>query len=202
MDLIRRIVILSAACAFFVPAVATAAGDYDRFGVYVGIDAAWGYPLFEDQIRSATMDPTASADYTWGLNARLGLRALSFLAVEAQYEWMDKFSVEALGGSADIRGNTLTGNLKFYLPVWRIEPYVLAGLGVTWYKLDLGGAGSQTQSYFAGRLGGGADFYLTEKVAINAEVTALLTSTDLQIGTDSLNSLHYLSVGLGLMYRF
>lgn len=201
MHLIRRIVILGALCAFLIPATASAAGDFDRFGPYVGINAAWGYALFEDEVQSATGDPNASLDPSWGLNTRLGLRLFSFLALEGQYEWMDDFAISSTAGNASVNGNTFTGNVKFYIPVWRVQPYFLAGIGFTRYRIE-GGGQSIKQELFAGRLGGGADIYLTEKVALNAEVAALLTANDLEFNGDSFSSLNYLSVSLGLMYRF
>jgi len=201
MDLIRRIVFVGALCVLFLPAASSAA-DYDRFGPYVGINAAWGYPLFEDEIRDVTGDPAATVDDSWGLDARLGLRLFSFLAVEGQYEWMDDFEANIFAQKVNITGNTFTGNLKLYIPIWRIHPYALAGIGFTKYKIESAVAPTIKQDLFAGRVGGGADLYLTEKVALNAEVAALLTSSDLEFNGNSFESLHYLSVNVGLMYRF
>jgi len=205
MHLIRRIVFLGALCALIVPAAASAAGDFDRFGPYVGINAAWGYPLFEDEIRDVTGDSAATVDPSWGLDARLGLRLFSFLAIEGQYEWMDDFeaNIPSFGpaATAHITGNTFTGNLKLYIPIWRIHPYALAGIGFTKYKIEAGPT-TVKQDLFAGRVGGGADVYLTEKVALNAEVAALLTANDLEFNSNSFSSLNYLSVNFGLMYRF
>jgi outer membrane protein W len=163
----------------------------------VGLNAAWGYPLFEDQIRKVTGDATATVDPSWGLDARLGLRLLSFLAVEGQYEWMDDFEVAVSGGTANLTGNTFTGNVKFYIPVWRVQPYILAGIGFTKYKIESALAPSAKQDLFAGRVGGGLDLYLTQKVALNAEVAALLTASDLEFNSDSFSSLNYLSVNFG-----
>jgi opacity protein-like surface antigen len=202
MHLIRRIVILGALFALALPATASAAGNFNRFGPYVGINAAWGYPLFEDEIQNVSGDSSATVDPSWGLDARLGLRLFSFLAVEGQYEWMDDFEATVFGQKASITGNTFTGNVKFYIPIWRIHPYALAGIGFTKYKIESSFAPTVKQDLFAGRLGGGADIYLTEKVALNAEVAALLTANDLEFNSNSFSSLNYLSVNLGLMYRF
>ncbi len=176
--------------------------DFARFGPYFGVSGAFGYPLFEDQISGATGG--AEFDPSWGLNARVGLRVLPFLAVEAQYEWMAGFDVTGLPVAADVEidGHTLTGNLRFFVPVWEVHPYVLTGIGVTRYKIDLGPLGRADQDRFAGRLGGGLDMYLTEHVVVNFEATALLTLNDLEFDQGSITSLHYLSASVGLMYRF
>lgn len=200
MDLIRRIFFVGGLCVLLVPAVASAA-DYGRFGPYLGINAAWGYPLFEDEVRDVTGDPSAEVDPSWGLNTRLGLRVFSFLALEGQYEWMDDFEATVFGQTANITGHTFTGNLKLYLPIARVHPYLLGGIGFTRYKVE-SALPTENPDLFAGRIGGGADIYLTEKVALNAEVAALLTASDLEFNNESLESLHYLSVSLGLMYRF
>ncbi len=176
--------------------------DYARSGPYVGLSGAFGVPLFEDQISGATGG--ADFDPSWGLNARAGWRFFPFLAVEAQYEWMSGFGVTDLPlvGDADIAGHTLTGNLRFFVPVWQVHPYVLTGVGVTRYKIDLGALGSANQDRFAGRLGGGLDMYMTEKLVVNFEASVLLTANDLDFDQGSITSLHYLSASVGLAYRF
>ncbi len=176
--------------------------DFARSGPYLGVSGVFGYPLFEDQISGATGG--AKFDPSSGLNARLGLRVLPFLAVEAQYEWMSGFDVTGLPviGDAEIAGHTLTGNLRWLVPVWQVHPYVLTGIGVTRYKIDLGALGSADQDRFAGRLGGGLDMYVTEKLVVNFEATALLTVNDLEFNQGSITSLHYLSASVGLIYRF
>ncbi len=201
-----RILVL-ALCATMV-AGAASADRFARFGPYIGVNGAFGYPLFEDQVEDI-LGAGTELDYTWGLNTRAGLRLLSFLALEAQYEWMEGFEIKPPAASpvpnVDITGHTLTGNLKLYIPIQRVQPYLLAGFGFTKYKFAAQGFDSYTDTFFAGRVGAGADIYLTKKWAINAEASALLTASDLEnIGQnlDSLSSLHYISASLGLMYRF
>lgn len=204
MTRLRSLLLAFVLCAGLVPATASA-DDFDRFGPYLGLNAAWGYPLFEDQAQDVI--PGATLDPSWGLNTRAGIRLLSFLALEAQYEWMNDFKVDSpspFPPDVNIMGHTLTGNVKFYIPVWRIQPYLLAGFGFTRYKFEATGFSTVTDNFFAGRVGGGADIYLTKSWALNAEVSALLTASDVStsLSSDDLQSLHYLSASLGLMYRF
>jgi opacity protein-like surface antigen len=150
-----------------------------------------------------------------GLNARLGYRALSWLALEAQYEWvagLDFVATQDLGPVAD-KGDTLarlqshvvTANLKLLLPIWRIQPYLLAGIGGAFYNLDdkTGFAGGGDEWAFAGRVGVGGDLYITKNLLAFVEVSGLLSTLDI---TDPLNNnysaLYYLSTQLGLQYRF
>lgn len=206
MTRLRSLLLTSALCASLTPGLA-AADDFARFGPYLGLNAAYGFPLFEEQLQDALgpiLGPDTQLDASWGLNTRLGLRLLSFLAVEAQYEWMDNFQIKpSAPGIPDVQlsGNIFTGNLKLYIPIRRVQPYLLAGFGFAMY--DAGGAADDM--FFAGRVGGGLDVYLTKHWALNAEATALLTASDLgEIGgsTEALDGLHYVSASLGLMYRF
>jgi opacity protein-like surface antigen len=196
-----------ALCATMV-AGAASADRFARFGPYLGLNGAFGYPLFENEVEDI-LGAGTELDYTWGLNTRAGLRLLSFLAVEAQYEWMKDFEIHPPASSGlpnvDIMGHTLTGNVRLYIPIRRVQPYFLAGFGFTKYKFEAQGFDSYSDTFFAGRLGAGADIYITKKWAINAEASALLTASDLDdIGSnlDQLNGLHYISASVGLMYRF
>jgi opacity protein-like surface antigen len=210
MNRFHGILITLVSCAVIAPSLA-AADDFVRFGPYLGLNGAFGYPLFEDKVQDS-LGPVLGADtqldYTWGLNARAGVRLLSFLAVEAQYEWMQNFQIQPSNAGIpdiDLMGNTLTGNLKLYIPIRRIQPYFLAGFGFTNYKVEVTGFGSRKDTYFAGRLGAGADVYITKHWAVNAEASALLTASDLNNlpnNLDSLDGLHYISASVGLMYRF
>jgi hypothetical protein len=87
----------------------------------------------------------------------------------------------------------------------------LGGVGVTWWNVEgLGLASvlpSQSGNGFAGRLGGGIEFYITEHFLIDAEATAVLTSRELDVGQiigtpASLDRFYYMSISAGLTYRF
>jgi len=102
-------------------------------------------------------------------------------------------------------GHTLTGNLKLYIPIQRVQPYLLAGFGFTKYKFESQGTEVLNDIFFAGRVGVGTDIYLTKKWALNLEASALLTASELEgvaQNLDQLSSLHYISASVGLMYRF
>jgi len=206
---LRRLLLTLALFSILMPGVA-AADDFSRFGPYLGVNGAFGYPLFEDQVQDS-LGPVLGADtqldYTWGLNARAGLRLLSFLALEAQYEWMDDFQIQPSNPlpNINIMGHTLTGNLKLYIPIRRVQPYLLAGFGFTKYKFESQGTEVLNDTFFAGRVGVGTDIYLTKKWALNVEGSALLTASELEgvaQNLDQLSSLHYISASVGLMYRF
>ena len=86
-----------------------------------------------DDVLSEDVD----VDDTWGANARLGYRALSWLAVEAEYEYLDNFEV-SVGDFrlADLRAQTISANLRFIVPIKRFQPYLVLGAGATFFDLD------------------------------------------------------------------
>ncbi len=201
--------LLLAACVTSMCMFASTAqsGDFNRAGVYVGVNGVYAHPLFEDSVQD--INPTLGLDDTGGLNARLGLRLLSFIAIEAQYEWIDGFLVSSstVGDVVTLGAHNLTGNLRLHIPVWRVDPYILGGIGATFWKADFASsfpASDENGTGFAGRVGGGIDFYLTKHIVLNAEVTAALTTRTFDVPSTSqdLDNLYYLSVSAGLVYRF
>lgn len=205
----------SLACALLVAALPAtgSAEDYSRFGPYLGVGASLSLDFFEDEVEDALEDvvPGVSVDVdeAWGANARAGLRLLSPLAIEVQYEWLSPYdiSVQPLG-TVELEQHVVTGNLKLYLPIWRVQPYLLGGVGVQYYQLD-GTVGpldvDESDTAFAARVGLGLDVYLTRNLLVNAEASGLLSDETIDIpvpGVEDIHGLHYLSVQAGLQYRF
>lgn len=209
---IRRIALLAIIVGSLLAAGASHADDYSRRGAYFGINAAYGIDLFSTEIAGvAGVQPLPlTYDDSWGLNARLGYRALSWLALEVQYEWMDGIDVGVAGVNfATYKPHTLTGNLKLYLPVWRVQPYLLAGGGLAIYSVDFIaplGALDASGTGFAFRGGAGVDVYLTKNLALNAEGTAVLNTSDFTLNqatfTNVQTNLYYFSLSAGLTFRF
>ena len=206
-------------CAAILLLAAGAGADDDGFsrsGFYLGVGATGAIHLFEDEVKNQS-GGLAEVEDSAGLNARLGYRALSWLALEAQYEWvagLDFVATQDLGpvaGKGDtlarLQSHTVTANLKLLLPIWRIQPYLLAGIGGSYYDIDnktgfLGARGDEWA--FAGRVGVGGDLYLTKNLLAFLEVSGVLTTLDITAptATGSLTGLYYLSTQLGLQYRF
>lgn len=217
MSAIRPSRLRSLACALLLAAIpaAASAGDYDRFGPYVGVGGSLSLDFFEDDIEDALDDvvPGISVDVeeAWGANARVGLRLLSPIAIEAQYEYLSPYDIRVSAGglsaSFELEQHVVTANAKLYVPIWRVQPYLLAGIGLQYYQIedDAGLGIEDSDTALAGRAGLGLDLYLTEHVLVNAEASALLSDGTIDVaipGADDIHGLHYLSVQAGLQYRF
>lgn len=207
------------ALALLVARTATADGaDFARSGAYLGAGATWVTDLFEDAASDYASDLAGSSvsveiDDSWGAQAVLGYRVLSFLAIEAQYEHVDELEIEASGagvaGRVELEGHVLTGNLKLVIPTWRIQPYLLGGIGVVWYDASgtisgLGTAVFEDDRAFAGRVGAGLDLYLTRSWLLEVGATAVLSTEKISSNAtaEDLDGLHYVAAGATLQYRF
>jgi opacity protein-like surface antigen len=189
-------------------AAPASAGDYSRFGLYLGGGGSYGTDVFTDEIANSFNVPV-DVDDTFGANARVGLRLFAPLALELQYEWLSEYDIEILGFDAfSLEQQALSANLKLYLPIWRVQPYLLAGVGFVHYELEDSVPGidlSADDTVLAGRFGGGAEVYLTRHLALYGEGAVVLTAAEIDIdipGVSDVKGLHYVSAQAGLIIRF
>lgn len=209
MDRIRTLFSLATALVLLPGIGAAADDDFTRPGPYVGVGGVYTLNnLIEDQVEDAFPGVDVDVDDSAGVNAVVGYRMVSFLAAELQYEYVDGFDISAFGTKAiTVRAHTFTGNLKVIAPIWRTQPYLLAGAGVVRWDFDdkLGVGISDGETAFAGRVGTGIDIFLTPNIVVNAGVDAVLTDTSLNTsfpGGEDVDYLFYITAGGGLQYRF
>jgi opacity protein-like surface antigen len=173
----KKICILFAAC-LALAAQSASAQDYARPGAYASLN---GVTSIE------TIDGDGRTDVGTGVSGRLGYRFSPQLAVEGQVDWSGDF----VDGPFDLTSTTVTANAKFYLAHQQVQPYLLAGIGAQIGDDDFG----PSESAFAARVGGGLDFYLSERFGLLGEVAYVIPTGDLD-GFD------YVSIGWGAFYRF
>ncbi len=190
---------------------ARADSDFARSGPYIGVGATYGFNLIEssfDDVLDDVLSEDVEVDNTWGANARLGYRVLSWLAVEAQYEYLDNFEVSVNDFRlADLQAQTLSANLRFIVPIQRFQPYLVLGAGATLFDLDDNQVpGLEVDhSSFSGRIGLGFDVYLTRHIVLGIGADAVLSTAEVEdefISGDSSGSLSYIALNAGLAYRF
>ncbi len=106
-----------------------------------------------------------------------------------------ELSADFLSGSADsgdLDQSTIplmAGITWHPMPTSRLQPYVIAGVGVHFTRLEyFGGDYNIDLTELAGQLGGGLEFFLTENIALSADLRAMTVFKNLdtkeKIATD------------------
>ena len=184
------------------------AGDFSRKGWYAGLNITKGFNFITEAL-DAKSNGKLNTGNTWGFNMHGGYRFLSWLSLEANYEFMDAFSTDGTLGNTDIRTNTVTIGPKFLLPFWRVQPYFLIGIGAQHSRLAFtsdfpvlfeSNSGSSWSTAWRPALG--IDGYITEKLLANIELGGVFIAGKFENESMSMNDPIYLSIGAGLQYRF
>ena len=182
---------------------------FSHSGLYIGVGGTYVTDTFESDLEGA-LDPvlpgvSVDIDESWGINAVVGYRILPFLAAEVEYEWIDEFDIKLSGIKAlSLEAQSVTANLKWIVPTWRIQPYLLTGAGFTRWKIkDKVGLGiSETSTDFAGRLGAGLDLYITKHILLTMGANAVLSTTDFSVAGQDVDPIFYVGGQAGIQYRF
>ena len=193
--------------ALAVPSARASDSEFARSGAYIGVGGTYGFNLLESAFDNVLGD-TVDVDDTWGGNARLGYRALSWLAVEAEYEYLDNFEVSVDDVRlADLKAQTISGNLRFIVPIRRFQPYLCLGAGVTLFDLDDNQVPGLKvdHSSFSGRIGIGFDVYATRNIVLGVGADAVISTAEVEdplFSGDTSSSLSYVALHAGFDYRF
>jgi len=195
-----RFLVLSCLCVTMATAaLADDAPDYSRTGFYGALSVAAGTPtgLPEYLASQDAVFENSRSDAAIGVQTRVGARMFSFLALEAQVEYLPGFDVKGDNDVNLIDGNLLVAalNARGYFLAWhdtgRFEPFVSLGIGLmqNW-------PGSLEDALtFATRMGGGFDGYFTEHLALTTEVQYVAPGGQNE-------EWDYVSLTVGLMYKF
>jgi len=165
-----------------------------RLGVYVGIGGLYAMENFDRD--AALDDPMQPLDIdakdTGGPELRLGYRFHPRFAGELLFQYYADFNLSTGDDSIDddFSGWTLTGNVKAYGLLGRIQPYAVLGLGALVFEHKQG-----SDSGFVARLGGGLDLYLTDSVVFDVEIAYALP-------TGSIDDLPFATFAAGIQYRY
>ena len=151
--------------------------EYGRPGAYAMLHVMGGIDV--DRRRGET-NLAGGAGY----NLRLGSRESERLAWELEFE-------QFISDGANDQAFTYGINGKFYFMEEAIQPYIVLGAnGHTRLR-----EGEKRRTDWGFRMGGGVDFYLTKKWALNMEHTYVAAVGDLL-------RQEYASFALGVLYRF
>ncbi len=166
-------------------------GDFQRHRAFVGGGIGGAF-------NTGDFDPAGNS---LGLDVRGGYRFHRHIAVEGQLGWFNNVGGDLGRGDLDLRTLSFTANLKKFFPIGpgRVQPYLLAGIGVTRAKADVEVLGStvfdRTESAFTFRGGAGIEFYLTPHVNLYTEATYMLL-------TGALNGAGFVPLVFGAQYQF
>lgn len=174
--------------------------DYARLGRYAGGGLALGFDAFKGGGASQEDFSTAV-----GVDAWVGYRLLSNVAIEAQFEVLGRFDE----GSTKTSVLTFMGNIKGFFFTGRIQPYGVVGVGgvhVRPDKLRFGNGncslpGSKSTGCkdsgtgFAARIGAGVDYWLTPQISLGASYSYVLT-------TGGAKGRDYQNLVMAAQYRF
>jgi opacity protein-like surface antigen len=196
------VVLLAITLAAIGMRAAYAADVFNRPGPYVGLGAAGGLSDFGGAQRGA--------GDSVGFNARAGYRFNDYIAIEGLYEYMDEFGKTVrlpLSAKTTTRLNTngfwLMDKLLLPIPgMSQLQPYLSGGIGFltvdrtsTFISPGLRERSDSCDIGFAGRVDGGADFFLSPTLSTFVDAGYV-------IPTDDVEHVNYISVSAGLKYNF
>ncbi len=188
--------------------------EYARRGWLVGGALAYAVETYESGLQSSLRDDSGSdvnlsLRNSFGFKGRGGYRCHRYVSAELQVEWFDKFEgkifLDGLGqvGTVDVEPIAITVNARAYLPIRndRIQPFALFGAGLVTIRTKVRNTmnpdmhSDSRDTEFAIRFGGGVDFYATPNIVLTFE-------TDYLQAFYALDDFDYVSIGLGVQYRF
>ena len=166
----RRMITLFAVLVVVTPATGLAQprDDYNKSGLYIAIGGGVALDTAaEDELR-AVLDPSVRTSESGNVGIRLGYR-LPYVATELDVEYLTGFDYTLFGLKvAEVTMVTFTSNLRAYLPMGRVQPYALFGVGLlqsTVNPVAPGPSGSNTS--FALQLGGGLEVYVSKNFFVD-----------------------------------
>jgi hypothetical protein len=199
--MIRRAPALAALLtALVLPSGAALAQEYEdpeqtlEKSLYLQLGGNANFDVFGDD---------ASGSNSGGVNIHVGLRTATWMSVEAQFEWVHGMYPDGNKSGDDW---TTTFNWRVYpftdrILKARVQPFLLAGIGVSSYKVNLNGClgnfcPDSREFGFSSRWGGGVDVYITDSIGVVLDVSYVwVTGTPVR-------DLNYVSLGLGAIFRF
>lgn len=148
--------------------------DYAAMRPYIGAGGLWAFELFDGV--GPGPEKGGGPDDSGGFYASLGFRVWKYIALEARYENYREFDLDP----GRINGWSVSGNVKGFFMTGDIQPYLVLGGGWLDMSRSSGNPPTAPKTGNGGmlRVGGGADFCLTEHIALGPELTYVLPFGD------------------------
>lgn len=179
--------------------------EYEAF--YVGVGGSYALENFDGE---------ANPDNAWGFNAKLGYRMHEFIALQFDYDYLFGFddsqkvfsSGKTYKAKYELDVQTFILSLKGYFGInsYNIRPFVIAGVGgihvnvdtdynVTGPGTSVRAHGSNDETDWCVKLGGGLDWYPTKNLSLGLEGSYVW-------GLGNLDDVQYFNIGVGVAYHF
>ena len=156
--------------------------SFSREGGYIGVGGSFALENF---------NVPGGQDDSGSLLFRAGYRGLPNIAVEFLGEVLPGFDgSDSLDN--DVNGFAVTINAKLLVPLGRVEPYLMAGIGFLDIDED---RRRHRRDDFAFRSAAGFDFYLTPRWVLYGEAAYMLPTGDVK-------RFDYATFGGGILFRF
>lgn len=212
--------LLAAGTLTAVASPAAGGDDFTRSGPYLSLSALYASDLYEEELEDQLADALGpvSVDIrdSYGITARAGLRFLSILAVELQYDWVGDYDVDIdVPGlttetlQVEVEQHTITANARLNITIGPVQPFLLAGVGIQHVEAEGEGLlgtlivrDDTDQTVLAGRIGAGVEVYLTDHLGVTAEGLVVLTDEGIAVSGFEVDNVFYAGAALGLTYRY
>ena len=161
--------------------------SFSREGAYVGVYGIKSYERFDTGGSGVSV-----GDSDLGIGAKVGYRFSGNVALEVVGENVTGFSVEDSNVESDLDLMNFGVIGKYYLGTERIQPYLLAGIGLA--RADVRDFNYDDDGGFF-RFGLGLDVYITANIALFGEA-----NYNRMIG--GVDDLDHVDLQVGVMFRF
>jgi hypothetical protein len=180
---------------------------FNQPGPYVAVGFGGAFDFLEDIIEEEWPSelPGLDIESGWSANVRAGYRVASWIGFEAMYEGMYDLDmvVTGVGTAYSFESHSFFGNLKLIIPLWRVQPYFLFGLGAQYGKIEGPVGILATKRWdFVIRPAFGLDVSVTENWVLFAELGLPVRFADWTDIPSQLTDNVSLTAGGGLQYRF
>jgi opacity protein-like surface antigen len=204
-----RLAITGVLLAIWLGAGPAAAEGEEAFepGFYFGLGAVYAFENFSFTSDNLGMAPgllpsglDPAFDDSAGAHALLGYRALEWLGVDFQYEFLEGYDSTRGKPDVEIDSHLFVLNAKLYPIQGRWQPYALAGMGAQLINSEAVDVKTvkkpfETDLGFVGRVGGGLAFNATRHFLIELEGAYQMAEGPL------LRHARYGSLGVHFIYR-
>jgi|GEM_PF-2977816 len=128
-----------------------------------------------------------------------GQKRNSFISTEMAYHHLGSYEQNA---HYDVNAGNFSYSLRLSVPLWRLEPYILGGVGVglvQWEPV----AGSEASFGFSTRVGGGVRAHLGRTFSIAGYAEQVNYSVDVTVGgTESSYDQEFSLIGLAAEFHY